>query len=95
MTSHDHSGPDHAHHNHHGHSHGVGHSHAPTDFGRKFAIGIVLNLAFTVLEALYGVIGHSMSLLADAGHNLSDGLGLLVAYVAYRLASRRATARFR
>lgn len=70
------------------------HAHAPANFGRAFAIGIALNLGFTAIEALYGLIGHSVSLLADAGHNLSDGLGLIVAFTAHRLSQRAATSRF-
>lgn len=81
-------------HSHHGHSHGgPGHSHAPADFGRAFAIGIVLNLGYVVLEATFGLISGSLALLADAGHNLSDVLGLLLAWAATWLAKRRPTAK--
>ncbi|HEX4963214.1 MAG TPA: cation diffusion facilitator family transporter [Thermoanaerobaculia bacterium] len=76
-------------HHHAGHSH----SHAPASFGRAFAIGVGLNLAFVVLEATWGVISHSLSLLADAGHNLSDVLGLLLAWGAAVLARRIPTER--
>ena len=61
------------------------HDRRPPDFGRAFAIGIVLNAGFVVLEAVYGLIANSLSLLADAGHNLSDVMGLLVAWGAIRL----------
>lgn len=65
---------------HSGHEHGAGsHSHAPTNFGRSFAIGIVLNVGFVITEAAFGLLANSMALLADAGHNLSDVLGLVVA----------------
>ncbi|MDH7799501.1 cobalt-zinc-cadmium efflux system protein [Beijerinckia sp. GAS462] len=64
------------------------------DFGRAFAIGIILNTAFVVVEAGYGFFSNSMSLLADAGHNLSDVLGLIVAWVAAVLVKRAATARY-
>ena len=74
---HDHS---HAHDHGHGDGHAHGHSHAPKDFGRAFAIGIALNLGFVIVEAVYGVIAHSLALLADAGHNLGDVLGLLLAW---------------
>ena len=57
-----------------------GHSHAPASFGRAFAIGIALNLVFVVLEAVFGFASNSMALLSDAGHNLSDVLGLVVAW---------------
>jgi cobalt-zinc-cadmium efflux system protein len=75
-------------------SHSHAHSHAPADFGKAFAIGIALNIAFVILEAAFGVISNSMALIADAGHNLSDVLGLVVAWVASILARRRPTARY-
>ena len=78
----------------HTHVHGHGHAHAPTSFGRAFAIGVVLNAAFIAIEAIYGVIAHSLSLLADAGHNLSDVLGLIVAWVAATLARKPPSGRF-
>lgn len=70
---------DHSHGSDQGHSHGPGHSHAPASYGRAFAVGTALNLGFVVVEATYGVLAGSMALLADAGHNLSDVLGLLIA----------------
>ncbi len=93
---HDHPDHDHSHtgHSHAGHSHGPGHSHAPASFGRAFAIGIGLNTAFVVVEAIYGLASNSLALVADAGHNLSDVLGLVVAWVAATLATRPATPRF-
>ena len=78
----------------HAHSHGVGHDHLPTDFGRAFAIGTALNLAFVVIEAGYGLAANSMALLADAGHNLSDVFGLLMAWGASALAVKPPTQRF-
>lgn len=95
---HDHHDHDHAHghgHHHHGHSHGPGghHHHAPKDFGRAFAIGVALNLGFVLVEAGAGLITHSLALLADAGHNLSDVLGLLLAWGAAVLAKRAPSAR--
>ncbi|UQR59795.1 cation diffusion facilitator family transporter [Bradyrhizobium sp. C-145] len=90
---HDHGGHSHDHgHDHghaHGHSHGHAHVHAPASFGKAFAIGISLNTALVVAEAVYGYIGNSTALLADAGHNLSDVLGLVVAWGA-SIATRRA-----
>src|SRR5215208_3273629 len=77
----------------HDHGHGPGHRHAPASFGRAFAIGVALNLAFVVVEALYGRLSHSLALVADAGHNLSDVLGLLLAWGASCLAQRRPTSR--
>ena len=73
---------------------GSAHSHAPKDFGRAFAIGIALNIAFVIIEAVYGFIANSMALLADAGHNLSDVFGLLVAWGAVVLAKRAPTPRY-
>eukprot|EP01037_Dinobryon_pediforme_P030920 gene30920-35192_t len=54
-------------------------------FGRAFAIGTALNLGFVIIEAGYGIASGSMALLADAGHNLSDVLGLLIAWGAATL----------
>ena len=78
-------------HHHHGHD---GHAHAPADFGRAFAIGITLNTAFVVAEAVFGFISNSTALIADAGHNLSDVLGLVVAWGAASLSKRPPTDRF-
>lgn len=78
----------------HAHDHHHGHSHAPASFGRAFAVGITLNLGFVVVEAVYGVIAGSMALVADAGHNLSDVLGLVIAWIASVLAARPPSARF-
>ncbi|MGO8737489.1 cation diffusion facilitator family transporter [Rhodoblastus sp.] len=86
------------HDHHHDHGHGghdhAGHSHAPASFGRAFAIGIALNLAFIVAEVVYGVLGNSTALLADAGHNLSDALGLGLAWLASEMVKRPPTPRF-
>src|SRR6188472_7432 len=83
------------HHNDHSHracpGHG-GHTHGDhgqiANFGRAFAIGIGLNAAFVLIEAGYGFVANSTALLADAGHNLSDVLGLLVAWIAAVLSRR-------
>ncbi|MCK8503001.1 cation diffusion facilitator family transporter [Myxococcus fulvus] len=69
------------------------HSHAPTSHGRAFALGVTLNLAFVAIEALYGFLSGSLALLADAGHNLSDVLGLVLAWGASILARRQPTER--
>ncbi|HTU10311.1 MAG TPA: cation diffusion facilitator family transporter [Allosphingosinicella sp.] len=83
------------HHHGHGHAHGHGHHHhTPTDFGRAFAVGIALNLGFVIIEALYGWWSNSMALLADAGHNLADVLGLATAWAGAVLAKRPASRRF-
>ncbi|MFZ5671262.1 MAG: cation diffusion facilitator family transporter [Pseudomonadota bacterium] len=81
---------------HHGHSHGHHHghhSHAPADFGRAFAFGAALNIAFVAAEAAGGILTGSLALIADAGHNLSDVLGLLLAWAAAALARLAPTAR--
>jgi cobalt-zinc-cadmium efflux system protein len=78
-------GPGHDHHHDH---------HAKADFGRAFAIGIGLNLGFVAIETVYGFVANSMSLLADAGHNLSDVLGLVVAWAGAVMAKRAASPRF-
>lgn len=62
------------------HEHGHGRSHAPAEFNQAFAIGIALNLAFVAIEAWYGWKINSLALLADAGHNLSDVAGLVLAW---------------
>lgn len=65
-----------------GHGHGHGHGHGPSggDYGRAFTIGITLNLGFVAVEAFYGWKADSLALLADAGHNLSDVIGLVLAW---------------
>lgn len=88
-TGHSHS---HDHGHGHGHGHGLGHGHA--DFGNAFAIGVVLNTAFVIIEAVYGIWSGSMALVADAGHNLSDVLCLLLAWGASVLARRAPSQRF-
>lgn len=70
------------------------HVHAPANFSTAFAVGIVLNTAFVVIEAGYGIASNSMALLADAGHNLSDVLGLLLAWGASVLVKRAPTKRY-
>lgn len=79
----------------HGHEGAVHvHSHAPKSFGFAFAIGMALNTVFVLVEAAFGVIGHSTALLADAAHNVSDVLGLLVAWTAAGLSRQAPTARY-
>src|SRR5579872_4814187 len=96
MTHDDHPhGDDHAHSNAHGgHHHDHGHAHAPASFGLAFAVGIALNTAYVAAEAIYGVIANSLALLADAGHNFGDVLGLGVAWFATWLGSRAPSGRF-
>ncbi|WP_428487762.1 cation diffusion facilitator family transporter [Rhodopila sp.] len=90
MAEHDHH-HDHGHEPHHG---AAGHHHVPASFGKAFAIGIALNLAYVVGEAFYGIIAHSLALLADAGHNLGDVLGLAGAWLASVLGQRRPSGRY-
>lgn len=89
---------DHASHDHgagHGSAHGhAGHAHAPKDFGLAFAVGVTLNFGFVLVEAIYGLLSNSMALLADAGHNFSDVLGLLIAWGATILAKRKPGGRY-
>lgn len=76
-----------------GHSHGHGHSHGPANYNAAFAIGISLNLVFVVVEVIYGLKSHSLALVADAGHNFGDVLGLVLAWVAALLALKLPTRR--
>ncbi|HEV7814511.1 MAG TPA: cation diffusion facilitator family transporter [Janthinobacterium sp.] len=109
-AAHDHSthrhearGHDHAAHGH-GHTHGHGHDHGhgghhhhhgdPATQGRAFAIAIALNSIFVVIEFVYGFLANSTALMADAGHNLSDVLGLTLAWGAAILARRQPSGRF-
>jgi cobalt-zinc-cadmium efflux system protein len=75
------------------HHHSPGHSHSPANYNKAFAIGVALNTAYIVLEAVFGVLVNSLALLADAGHNLSDVLGLLLAWGAHYLTRIRPTDR--
>jgi cobalt-zinc-cadmium efflux system protein len=67
----------------------AGHDHAPANFGRAFLVGTLLNIGFVAVEAGYGFSVNSVALLADAGHNLSDVLGLLIAWGAASLSKRQ------
>ncbi len=83
-------------HDHHAHNHGTAreHAHAPFDYGRAFAIGIALNLLYVAAEAGFGVASGSLALLADAGHNLGDVLGLALSWGAALLSRRQPSPRF-
>jgi len=89
--AHDH-GHSHAGHSHASHSH-AGHSHAPASFDRAFAIGVGLNVAFVVAEIGFGLRTNSLALISDAGHNLGDVLGLVLAWAGTVLARRGPTPR--
>jgi cobalt-zinc-cadmium efflux system protein len=85
MSAHHHHGHDHGHHHHHG---------EPSSHGRAFAIAITLNALFVAIEFGYGFLANSTALMADAGHNLSDVLGLMLAWAAAILAARKPSARY-
>lgn len=84
---------DHPHHGPGHHSHGP-YANASSDHGRAFALGIALNLAFVAAEAAAGVLSGSLALIADAGHNLGDVLGLSLSWGAIILGRRRPSRRF-
>jgi cobalt-zinc-cadmium efflux system protein len=98
--AHHHPHGDHGSHEHerghgHGHTHAHGHHHhPPADFGRAFAIGIALNGAYVIGEAIYGFLANSLALLADAGHNAGDVVSLALAWLAATLARRAPSTRF-
>ncbi len=102
---HDHDEHDHAHDGHHGHEaarghgahdHAHGHAHAlPTDgISLRMGIAVALNLVFVVVEGGFGFVSNSVALIADAGHNLSDVLGLVCAWGALLLGRRPPGAKF-
>ena len=95
-SSHDHGSHDHGSHGHGGHSHHGHHHHHgdPNQQGRAFLFAIGLNALFVAAEFYYGFIAHSTALMADAGHNLSDVLGLALAWGAAMLAKRRPNGRY-
>ncbi len=82
-------------HDHGAHAHLHVHRHSGgLDYGRAFAVGIVLNLAYVIAEATFGALSGSLALLADAGHNLGDVLGLTLSWGAAVLSRRRPSGRF-
>jgi len=94
MSTHRPLGHDHVHeHDDHDH-HGRTHVHAAASFGTAFAVGIGLNLTFVAVEFSYGVLANSVALMADAGHNLSDVLGLAIAWIASVLTRRAPSSRY-
>lgn len=78
-------------HAHHHHDHSLA---QPGDYSAAFAVGIVINLIVVVLELVFGLLSGSMALISDAGHNMSDVLGLIVAWAGAVMAKRRASQRF-
>lgn len=77
----------------HEHSHHR-HEHRPANYGRAFAVGTVLNVGFVLIEVIYGLSANSVALIADAGHNLSDVLGLVLAWGASILSRRQPSRRY-
>jgi cobalt-zinc-cadmium efflux system protein len=67
------------------------HSHHHTNYNKAFIIGITLNVIYILVEVFYGLMINSMALIADAGHNFSDVLGLLLAWGAAYLAKTATT----
>jgi cobalt-zinc-cadmium efflux system protein len=93
--AHEHHQHDHSSHRDDGHDHGRGHHHhAPAGFGRAFAIGTALNLALVGVQVFYGLVAGSVALLADAGHNFGDAIGLILAWAGHALARVRVSERF-
>ena len=86
--SHVHHAPYDDHHEHHGHHHGS------MDFGRAFAIAATLNIALVIAQVVFGVLANSVALIADAGHNLGDVLGLLLAWGAHGMSRWLPTKRY-
>ena len=85
---------DHTHSHDHSHAHGGAHAHMPKHFGPAFALAAALNFAMVAAQVIYGLSAHSVALLADAGHNFGDGLGLLIAWGAHVLAKKPPTAHY-
>jgi cobalt-zinc-cadmium efflux system protein len=77
---------------HGGHDHS--HSHAPAHYGRTFAIATALNIALVAAQVVYGLLTNSLALLADAGHNFGDVMGLVMAWGAFAVADWRPSDRF-
>lgn len=86
---HSHGHSSHSHHDRHG-----PHGHMPANFSRAFALGITLNIIYIIVEVIFGLLSGSMALLADAGHNLSDVLGLAVAWAGAELSKRPPSKQF-
>jgi cobalt-zinc-cadmium efflux system protein len=88
---HQHKHP-HSHH-HHDHSHN-GHHHPTPNYSQAFIIGFVLNVGFVIVEFGFGFFSNSVSLIADAAHNLSDVLGLVISWVAILVSRRQPSSRY-
>lgn len=87
----------HSHSHSHDHSHGLGHHHHQVDLksvNQAFVVGIILNMAFVIIEAIVGLSIKSLSLLSDAGHNLADVTSLALSLIAFRLMKVRPTEKY-
>lgn len=78
----------------HNHSHNHDHGINPINNSNAFIVGIGLNIAFVIAEVIAGLLNNSMSLLTDAGHNLSDVASLVLSLIAFRLAKKKSTEKF-
>lgn len=78
----------------HEHKHSPEHSQPPVNYRKAFAIGIALNVSYVAVEAAFGLFAHSLALVADAGHNLSDVLSLLLAWGASEFGQSKPSKRF-
>ena len=87
--SHDHGASGHSHHHHHDHVHL-----AADRLNRAFLLGIVLNIVYVAAEFIAGIFLDSMSLVSDAGHNLSDVISLVLALLAFRLVRKKPSDKF-
>jgi cobalt-zinc-cadmium efflux system protein len=83
-----------SHQQHAHHDHGQGHAHGVVASGRAFALGATINFGFVVAEIILGLRANSLALLADAGHNFVDVIGLFMAWAAVKLATQAPSARF-
>ncbi len=92
--THSHHSPDHDRHHHHSHAGHSGHQHPPANYNRAFIVGLLLNGGFVLTEFVFGLLANSVALIADAGHNLSDVLGLLLAWIATLLVRRQPSTRY-
>ena len=82
-----------------GHHHDHDHDHPPhpptsRSLRRVFLVGIILNLAFVVIEVTFGIFSHSLALIADGGHNFSDVVGLVLSWVAFWLAEKKPSEKY-
>ncbi len=75
-------------------AHTHNHSHSVNNFSKPLIIGIVLNVTFVIIEVIYGIVSNSVALIADAGHNFSDVISLVLALAAMFLIKKKSTGKF-